>query len=85
MNSAIADFDRMVASFEDSARTASDYPEKLIAFAYGLAKQGGKPQALKLVRKALALKGTDEGPFAQQCRMILASLVPGYSTPMMND
>lgn len=78
------DIERMIATFEGVIRSKPDYPLRLVRLAAMVDKKGEPLRACELARRALEI-GRDDPEVVMHGRKLLASLVPGYHVPMMND
>ncbi|GAA0302410.1 hypothetical protein GCM10009087_10230 [Sphingomonas oligophenolica] len=78
------DIDRMIATLGAALRQRPDYPFHLIGLAEMVAAEKHRRRAVKLAREAMAL-GRDDPATVMRGRRLLASMLPGYHVPMMND
>jgi len=78
------EIDRTIATFDATLRQRPDYPFHLVGLAEMIAAKKHRGRALKLVRKAMRL-GQDDPATIMRGRRLLASMLPGYHVPMMND
>jgi len=78
------EIERMIATIDAALRQKPDYPYNLIGLAEMVAARKANCRAAQLARDAMAL-GRDDSATIMRGRRLLASLVPGYHVPMMND
>lgn len=78
------DIDRMIATLGAALRERADYPFHLVGLAEMVAAKKHRRRALKLAREGMAL-GRDDPATMMRGRRLLASMLPGYHVPMMND
>ncbi|MEO7692165.1 MAG: 50S ribosomal protein L11 methyltransferase [Sphingomonas sp.] len=78
------DIDRMIATLGAALRQRPDYPNHLIGLAEMVAAKKHRRRAVALAREAMAL-GRDDPATIMRGRRLLASMLPGYHVPMMND
>ena len=78
------EIDRMIATLGAALRQRPDYPYHLVGLAEMVAVKKHRRRALTLVRDAMAL-GRDDPATVMRGRRLLASMLPGYHVPMMND
>ena len=78
------DIDRMIATLGAALRQRPDYPYHLVGLAEMVAAKKHRRRAFTLTREAMAL-GRDDPATIMRGRRLLASLLPGYHVPMMND
>lgn len=78
------DIDRMIATLGMALRQRPDYPYHLVGLAEMVAAKKHRRRAFALAREAMAL-GRDDPATMMRGRRLLASFLPGYHVPMMND
>lgn len=78
------DIDRMIATLGAALRQRPDYPYHLVGLAEMVAAKKHRKRAFALAREAMTL-GRDDPATIMRGRRLLASLLPGYHVPMMND
>lgn len=78
------EIDRTIATFDATLRQRPDYPFHLVGLAEMIAAKKHRGRALKLVREAMRL-GRDDPATIMRGRRLLASMLPAYHVPMMND
>jgi len=78
------DIDRMIATLGAALRQRPDYPYHLVGLAEMVAAKKHRRRAVALAREAMAL-GRDDPATIMRGRRLLASMLPGYHVPMMND
>lgn len=78
------DIDRMIATLGAALRQRPDYPYHLVGLAEMVAAKKHRRRAYALTREAMAL-GRNDPATIMRGRRLLASLLPGYHVPMMND
>jgi type II protein arginine methyltransferase len=78
------DIDRMIATLGAALRQRPDYPYHLVGLAEMVAAKKHRRRALTLAREAMAL-GRNDPATIMRGRRLLASMLPGYHVPMMND
>lgn len=78
------DIERMIEIIDAALREKPDYPYNLVGLAEMVAARKATRRAAGLARDAMAL-GRDDPATVMRGRRLLASLVPGYHVPMMND
>jgi type II protein arginine methyltransferase len=74
----------MIATIGAALRQRPDYPYNLVGLAEMVAARKAKRRAADLAHEAMAL-GRDDPATIMRGRRLLASLIPGYHVPMMND
>ncbi|MFA6114830.1 MAG: 50S ribosomal protein L11 methyltransferase [Sphingomonas sp.] len=78
------EIERMIATIGAALQQRPDYPYNLIGLAEMVAARKAPRRAADLAREAMAL-GRDDPATLVRGRRLLASLIPGYHVPMMND
>jgi len=78
------DIDRMIVTLGAALRQRPDYPYHLVGLAEMVAAKKHRQRAFALAREAMTL-GRDDPATIMRGRRLLASLLPGYHVPMMND
>jgi hypothetical protein len=78
------DIERMIETIDAVLRQKPDYPYNLVGLAEMVAARKADRRAAGLAHDAMAL-GRDDPATIMRGRRLLASLVPGYHVPMMND
>jgi type II protein arginine methyltransferase len=78
------DIERMIATLGAALRQRPDYPYHLIGLAEMVAAKKHRRRAVALAREAMAL-GRSDPATVMRGRRLLASMLPGYHVPMMND
>ncbi len=79
-----ADIERMIGTFEAKIAPRPDYALRLADLAALVANRKAALRAFALARKAQRL-APDDPQVQMKAGTVLASLVPGYHVPMMND
>jgi SAM-dependent methyltransferase len=78
------EIERMIATIGAALQQRPDYPYNLVGLAEMVAARKAPRRAADLAREAMAL-GRNDPATLMRGRRLLASLIPGYHVPMMND
>jgi type II protein arginine methyltransferase len=78
------EIERMIATIGAALRQRPDYPYNLVGLAEMVAARKAPRRAADLAREAMTL-GRHDPATIMRGRRLLASLIPGYHVPMMND
>ncbi len=76
------DIERMIAAFEAAIRQKPNYSYLLVGLAEIVAAKKHELRAVQIAHRAMAMG--DPAAIARG-RALLASMIPGYHVPMMND